>query len=323
MIKLPTLLVTAAAVAALGLFPSDTSAFLSGAAMHGAPAASQAAPATAATPAQVQVEASKPAATWPSGQKGVDALASKLLMEWMTTAGGGDAAAIEGLLAPCFQRIGYEGASDRAGETAQLKTIAPKNAKFSGVVATRAGDALVVTCLMSVEETVAGKTAKSDDEPRLGVWTIADGSWKLVAWATFNMPSPRPAPGAPRFAGDAALNAEGESMLKRFLSAQHAKEMPAFEAMVADGMQVINFKGQKTGADIIKGASHATTDAPVLADTRTTRCGDLTIVTCNLTMGQKVGWSTLPADPAPFLAVFRGTGDSAKVIALANTNRPK
>lgn len=269
------------------------------------------------------MEAKPAAATWPADQKGIDALASKLLMDWMTTAGSGDGAAIEGAMAPCFQRISYEGAFDRSGEAGQLKTIAPKNAKFSGVVATRAGDALVVTCLMSVEETVAGKTAKSDAQPRLGVWTIADGAWKLVAWATFNMPSPRPAPGAPRFAGDAALNAEGEGMLKRFLSAQHAKEMPAFEAMVAEGMQVINFKGQKTGADIIKGAANATTDAPSLAETRTTRCGELTIVTCNLTMGQKVGWSTLPADPAPFLAVFRGTGDGAKVIALANTNRPK
>jgi hypothetical protein len=315
-IKLPTLLVTAAAVAALGLYSANTSARPSS-------AAAQAAPGTAAAPAQVQVEAKAPAAAWPADQKGLDALASKLLMGWMTTAGSGDAAAIEGALAPCFLRISFEGSFDRAGEAEQLKTMAPKGAKLSGVVATRAGDALVVTCLMSVTETVAGKTAQSDEQPRLGVWTLANGSWQLVAWATFNMPSPRPAPGAPRFAGDASLNAEGEAMLKRFLSAQHAKEMTTFEAMVADGMQVINFKGQKTGADIIKGASHATTDAPAMADTRTTRCGDLTIVTCSLTMGQKVGWTTLPADPAPFLAVFRGTGDSAKVIALANTNRPK
>ena len=321
--KAPILLVAAAAVAAPGLYSSNSSARLSSAVAHVSLAASQATSTAAAAPVKVQVEATAPAAAWPADQKGLDALAPKLLMGWMTTAGSGDAGAIEGALAPCFQRISYEGAYDRAGEAMQLKTIAPKNAKVSGVVATRTGDALVVTCLMSVEETVAGKTAMSDEQPRLGVWTIADGSWKLVAWATFNMPSPRPAPGAPKFAGDAALNAEGEAMLKRFLSAQHAKDMPAFEAMVADGMQVINFKGQKTGADIIKGAANATTDSPALAETRTTRCDELTIVTCNLTMGQKVGWSTLPADPAPFLAVFRGAGDSAKVIALANTNRPK
>jgi hypothetical protein len=40
-------------------------------------------------------------------------------------------------------------------------------------------------------------------------------------------------------------------------------------------------------------------------------------------MGQKVGWATLPANPAPFLAVFQGSGDAAKVIALANTNKEK
>ncbi|MBU3727919.1 MAG: nuclear transport factor 2 family protein [Phycisphaerales bacterium] len=314
--KAPILLVTVAAAAALGLHSSLATAL--------PPSdAAQAAPTASPRPPEVQVEAKAPAAAWPEGQKGLDALAAKLVMDWMTTAGSGDAAAIESALAPCFQRISFAGAFDRSGEAAQLKTMAPKDAKFSGIVATRAGDALVVTCLMSVTETVAGKAAQSDEQPRLGVWTIVDGSWKLVAWATFNMPSPRPAPGAPGFAGDAALNAEGESMLKRFLSAQHAKDMPTFEAMVADGMQVINFKGQKTGADIVKGASHATTDAPTMDGTRATRCGDLTIVTCSLTMGQKVGWSTLPADPAPFLAVFRGTGDGATVIALANTNRPK
>jgi hypothetical protein len=40
-------------------------------------------------------------------------------------------------------------------------------------------------------------------------------------------------------------------------------------------------------------------------------------------MGQRMGFTTLPADPAPFLVVFRGTGDAAKVIATANTNKPK
>lgn len=272
---------------------------------------------------QVRTEPKPPEASWPADQKGLDALAANLVMGWMTTAGSGDAAAIEGALAPCFQRISFEGASDRAGEAQQLKTIAPRNAKVSGIVATRAGDALVVTCLMSVEETVAGKTGESDAQPRLGVWTISGGSWQLLAWATFNMPSPRPAPGAPRFAGDDSLNAEGRAMLARFLDAQFSKDIPAFTAMLGDGMQVINFKGQKTGDDIAKGASHVTVEKPGVADARATRCGDLTIVTCNLSMGQKVGWTSLPADPAPFMAVFRGSGDSAKVIALANTNRPK
>ena len=62
---------------------------------------------------------------------------------------------------------------------------------------------------------------------------------------------------------------------------------------------------------------------PIEAVGLVTRCGDLTVVTCTLSMSQEVGWSTLPADPAPFLLVHRGTGDAAKVVAIANTNRPK
>ena len=80
----------------------------------------------------------------------------------------------------------------------------------------------------------------------------------------------------------------------------------------------------QTHADlIVRGAEAATIDEPKVADARATRSGDLTVVTCTLTMGQKVGWTTLPADPAPFMAVFQGTGDAAKVIAMANTNKPK
>jgi hypothetical protein len=93
--------------------------------------------------------------------------------------------------------------------------------------------------------------------------------------------------------------------------------------MLADGMQVINFKGQKVRKDIERGAQAATVDEPKIVDARATRCGELTVVTCTLTMGQKIGFTTLPADPAPFMAVFRGTGDAAAVIAMANTNKPK
>jgi hypothetical protein len=93
--------------------------------------------------------------------------------------------------------------------------------------------------------------------------------------------------------------------------------------MLVEGVQVVNFKGQKLRADMIKGAKYATCEAPSIVDARATRTGAITVVTCNLSMAQKVGMESLPADPAPFMAVFQGMGASAKVIALANTNRPK
>ncbi|MFM1867592.1 MAG: hypothetical protein RL591_1000 [Planctomycetota bacterium] len=105
---------------------------------------------------------------------------------------------------------------------------------------------------------------------------------------------------------------------------QYKQDIKAFEAMLDTRMQSINFKGQKVRADLIKGAEHSTAEAaPVISDARATRCGDLTLVTYTLAMGQKVGFSTLPADPAPCMVVFQGSAEYAKVIATANTNKPK
>ncbi len=262
-------------------------------------------------------------ATWPTNEAGLNALATSLINNWFAKVAAGDAGAIESCTQPCMQAVGFDGASDYATNLARVKALASKAPSVSGVIATRVGDALVTTCLVTITQTLDGKSVTNSEMPRMGVWQIVDGGWKLAAWATLNMPEIRPAPSAPTFAGESALNAEGAAMVTKFLTAQHTKDLPAFEAMLAEGMQVVNFKGQKVRADIIKGAKAATTGAPTITDARTTRCGELTIVTCTLSMSQKVAFSTLPADPAPFMAVFQGTGGSAKVIAIANTNKPK
>ncbi len=264
-----------------------------------------------------------PAAAWPSDQKGLDALGAKLAERWMAAVVAKDAARLESMMQPCFQRISWAGAFDRAAELEAIKALGAKNPTVTDVKATRVGDALVVTCQMAVEEQSAAGALDAALSCRLGVWQQVDGAWKLAAWATLHMPASRPAPTAPRFAGDEALSKEGAGMVTRFLEAQRAKDLAPFDAMMAEGMQTINFRGQKDKADLVKGASHVKADAAVVADPRATRCGDLTVVTCTLTMGQRMGFTTLPADPAPFMAVFQGTGDGAKVIATANTNKPK
>ncbi len=264
-----------------------------------------------------------PAAAWPANAAGLKALATSLINELFAKFVAGDTAAIEAGMQPNVQLLAFDGVSDFATTAARINASLSKAQTISDVIATRVGDALITTCLASITQTLGGKSVTSDAVPRIGVWQIVDGSWKLAAWASLSMPEPRPAPSAPTFAGDAALNAEGSAMVMKFLTAQHTKDMSAFEAMLADGMQTVNFKGQKLREDMIKGAKAATTSAPVIADARTTRCGDLTVVTCTLTMSQKVAFSSLPADPAPFMTVFTGAGASAKVIALANTNKPK
>lgn len=277
-------------------------------------------PAPQGAPPAASVPPAPAAAAWPADDAGLTALATRLVNDWMSRTA---APALEAAMQPCFQFVSFQGACDRAGAAQRLAAMGAGSPKVSDVVATRVGDALVVTCLVAVTQSTEGKALPSDAAPRLGVWQMADGAWKLAAWASLNMPEVRPAPAAPAFAGDAAVSAEGAAMVTRLLGTQHRKELPAFEAMLADGLQVVNFKGQKVRKDMVRGAEAATIDEPKVADARAARCGDLTVVTCTLTMGQKIGWTKLPADPAPFMAVFQGTGDAAKVIAMANTNKPK
>jgi len=263
-----------------------------------------------------------PAPAWPTDDAGLKALATKVIGNWFDSLSRGDSAAIEAQLLPCTQVVAFDGVTDRALSVARVKDSGTHGVQVSNVVATRVGDALVATCLVRAQQKVGGSEL-SGEAPRIGVWVPFDGGWKIAAWASLQQPSPRPAPAAPAFAGDTSLATEGAEMLKRFLDAQRAKDLKPFEKMLAPGLQVVNFKGQKTRADLMQGASHATTEPAQLNDVRTTRCGEITIVTCNLSMQQKIGFTTLPADPAPFLAVFMGTGDAATVIALGNTNRPK
>ena len=276
--------------------------------------------------AQAPVAPAAPAtaAAWPTDQAGLTTLASTLINGWFAKIAANDQAGISQSMQPNMQLIDFQGSADLTQSLVKIKGLASKSpSKATDVIATRVGDALVATCLLAVNQSVDGKNLPSSAAPRIGVWQIVNGSWQMAAWGSLHMPEVRPAPSAPAFAGDAALNAEGSAMLTKFLAAQQTKNMTAFDAMLADGMQVVNFKGQKVRADMVKGASMAKTQPPIIADARTTRCGDLTIVTCNLTMGQSIAFNTLPADPAPFLTVFQGSGDSAKVIAIANTNKPK
>ena len=262
-------------------------------------------------------------ASWPADEAGLNTLAGKLLNSWFQQIADKDMKGVMAAMQPTFQVITFEGVFDPATSMGYISSLGTKAPTVSKVIATRVGDALITTCLVKADQELDGKKLSSDAMPRLGVWQIVDGAWKMAAWASLSSPSPRPAPKAPAFAGDAALNTQGTALLTKLLMAQHKKDLPTFDAMLATGMQVVNFKGQKVRDDMIKGAKMATTELPVIADARATKCGDLLVVTCNLTMGQKVGWATLPANPAPFLAVFQGSGDAAKVIALANTNKEK
>ena len=268
------------------------------------------------------------AVSWPRDSAGLNALGTQLVKAWHAKLAAQDADGAKAMLQDGFQSVNFRGALDRDGTLAAVKSAAKADATgpatVSGVVATRVGDARVGTCEVSAKESAGGVALPSAAAPRLSVWQWVDGAWRMAALGSMNMPSPRPAPVAPAFAGDASANAAGLAMVTAFLTAQTSKNYDRYEAMLAEGMQTVNFKGQKQRADLVKGVRYMTSTAPAaFAEVRATTCGPLTVVTCSMSLAVSVARSALPADPAPFMAVFEGTGDSAKVVATVNTNQPK
>ncbi len=282
-------------------------------------------PAAAIPQSAASAAASTSEVPWPADDAGLQTLGNELITSAMRRFATQDFSGMESAWLPCYQSIRFAGPADRDESLKVAKGLAITDTpKITQVRATRAGDALVVTCLAAVGQTIGGERLAGTPAPRLGVWQFDGGAWKVAAWANLNMPTERPAPAAPAFPGDASLNAQGAAMLQTFLGTQQRKDIPAYEKWIDPHAQVVNFRGQIAAADLQKGVKAATSGVPTLHDARTTRCGGLTVVTCNLSMSQDFGLGgKLPADPAPFLAVFSGTGDTAKVIALANTNKPR
>lgn len=272
--------------------------------------------APAAAAATAPTSAAPP--TFPTDQRSLDTLGASLLRGVLDAIDARNAAKLEPLLDPAMQSITFRGAADRAGLLASMTPASGRPSKASDITTTRVGDALVVTGVVE-----GGPAALSDESPRLGVWHPTDTGWRLAAWASLDMPKERPAPSAPAFAADSTATGEGQTLLARFLDLLHRKQISAFDAMLAEGTQSVNFRGCQPRKNLIRGAESAETMQPAMADVRGTRCGDLVVVTCTLSLGEKIGWTALPSDPAPFLIVFEGAGDAAKVIAIANTNKPK
>ncbi|GDY02790.1 hypothetical protein LBMAG49_21190 [Planctomycetota bacterium] len=277
-----------------------------------------------AAPTPPKTPAQSPPATWPKDASGLTALATQLTETWYAKVAAQDTDGAQQLMQQGFQNLNFQGALDCAGTLATIKTNKTTAAIVSGVIATREGEVLVVTCLVSAKETLGELTLPTAAAARLSIWSWVDGAFRMAAMGSMNMPVTRPAPGKPSFAGDDTKNLSGLALVTTFVGDQTNKSHDKYDASLSVGMQSINFKGQKGRDDLMKGARHSKSTAPaVFTDVRATTCGTLTIVSCTMTLGMSVGFAKLPADPAPFLVVFQGNGASAQVIASVNQNQPK
>ena len=144
--------------------------------------------------ASAQIPPTAPAApvSWPSDSSGLTALATQLVNAWYAKVTAQDADGAKALMQSRFQWMNFQGALDRTGMLAAIKAGSTASASVSGVIATRVGDALVVSCQVSAQETIGGVTLPTDAAPRLSVWQWVDGAWRMSALGSMNIPSTLP-----------------------------------------------------------------------------------------------------------------------------------
>ena len=94
--------------------------------------------------------------------------------------------AVDAMLAEDFQSVHTDGARDKAQEMAMLKGLNLGDLALSDFTSTRAGDTIVATHWLSVEETIDGSRLSTKAAPRLTVWRQGAAGWQIIAIASLN-----------------------------------------------------------------------------------------------------------------------------------------
>ncbi len=94
--------------------------------------------------------------------------------------------AVDAMLADDFQSVHSDGARDKAKEMSMLKGEDVGDLTLTDFTSTRAGDTIVATHWLSVEETINGSRLSTKSAPRLTVWRQGAGGWQIIAIASLN-----------------------------------------------------------------------------------------------------------------------------------------
>ena len=104
---------------------------------------------------------------------------------YFTALQSGEAAQVDGVLAPNAQIARANGTV--VGHDEYLKTLPTiKSFTIADVNATQSGDVLVVTYSVTTDQVVDGKAQPTTAAPRMSVFQWQNGAWRLLAHANFN-----------------------------------------------------------------------------------------------------------------------------------------
>jgi hypothetical protein len=94
--------------------------------------------------------------------------------------------AVESKIADAFQSVHPDGARDRANEISLIKNLKVGQVEFNDFRSTMNGDNIVVTYMISVQETIDLEQLPTKPAPRLSVWRKGATGWQWICHANLN-----------------------------------------------------------------------------------------------------------------------------------------
>ena len=94
--------------------------------------------------------------------------------------------AVEAKIAEGFQSVHPDGARDRAGEISLIKGLKVGKTALSDFKSTVNGGNIVVTYMISLQETIDLERLPAKPAPRLSVWKKGTHDWQWVCHANLN-----------------------------------------------------------------------------------------------------------------------------------------
>jgi hypothetical protein len=91
--------------------------------------------------------------------------------------------AVENKIAEGFQSVHPDGARDRAGEIALIKNLNVGQVALSDLKSTINGDNIVVTYMISAQETIDLERLPTKPAPRLSIWQKGASGWQWISHA--------------------------------------------------------------------------------------------------------------------------------------------
>ena len=93
---------------------------------------------------------------------------------------------VESKIAEGFQSVHPDGARDRGSEISLIKNLNVGRVEFNDFKSTMSGDNVVVTYMISVQETIDIEQLATKPTPRLSVWKKGARDWQWICHANLN-----------------------------------------------------------------------------------------------------------------------------------------